>query len=247
MGRGRGDSRGDGTVQRRDDRHAVSAGRKGACPGCLLRSGGLPGPALGHGSREGHGQPSGQNVPPHPGPGAGIALTGCLVTGPGRQGRAHATAVVPAPGPAAATVPAWPAVRHAGRRAPAGYLVPGRNPGVRRQPRARGARTRPDQRPALRRARRGDAPPAAGRSATSARSKRSSISTARQRASARERSNRRPNICRFSRLGQDLVVTNRSLGALMTGLLGVPYSITQACHDLARLRRNGLRRRASRR
>jgi hypothetical protein len=127
MGRGRGDGRGDGTVQRRDDRHAASAGRKGACPSCLLRSGGLRGPALGHGSREGHGQPSGQNAPPRPVPGAGIALTG-LVTGPRRQDRAYATAVVPAPGPATATVPAWPAVRLAGRRAPAGYLVPGRNP-----------------------------------------------------------------------------------------------------------------------
>ena len=26
----------------------------------------------------------------------------------------------------------------------------------------------------------------------------------------------------------------------MTGLLGAPYSMTQACYDLARLRRNGL-------
>ena len=33
---------------------------------------------------------------------------------------------------------------------------------------------------------------------------------------------------------------NRSLRALMTGLLGVPYGITQASYDLARLRRNGL-------
>ncbi len=35
-------------------------------------------------------------------------------------------------------------------------------------------------------------------------------------------------------------ITNRSLRALMTGLLGAPYGITQACYDLARLRRNGL-------
>jgi len=35
-------------------------------------------------------------------------------------------------------------------------------------------------------------------------------------------------------------ITNRSLRALMTGLLGVPYGITQASYDLARLRRNGL-------
>ena len=26
----------------------------------------------------------------------------------------------------------------------------------------------------------------------------------------------------------------------MTGLLGAPYGMTQACYDLARLRRNGL-------
>ena len=39
----------------------------------------------------------------------------------------------------------------------------------------------------------------AGRSAASASSKRSSSSAARRRASTRERSNRRPNICRFSR------------------------------------------------
>jgi hypothetical protein len=35
-------------------------------------------------------------------------------------------------------------------------------------------------------------------------------------------------------------ITNRSLRALMTGLLGTPYGMTQACYDLARLRRNGL-------
>jgi hypothetical protein len=35
-------------------------------------------------------------------------------------------------------------------------------------------------------------------------------------------------------------ITNRSLRALMTGLLGAPYSMTQASYDLARLRRNGL-------
>ena len=35
-------------------------------------------------------------------------------------------------------------------------------------------------------------------------------------------------------------ITNRSLRALMTGLLGAPYGMTQACYDLARLRRNGL-------
>ena len=35
-------------------------------------------------------------------------------------------------------------------------------------------------------------------------------------------------------------ITNRSLRALMTGLLGVPYGITQASYDLARLRRKGL-------
>ena len=35
-------------------------------------------------------------------------------------------------------------------------------------------------------------------------------------------------------------ITNRSLRALMTGLLGVPYGITQASYDLARLRLNGL-------
>ena len=35
-------------------------------------------------------------------------------------------------------------------------------------------------------------------------------------------------------------ITNRSLRALMTGLLGVPYSMAQASYDLARLRRNEL-------
>jgi hypothetical protein len=35
-------------------------------------------------------------------------------------------------------------------------------------------------------------------------------------------------------------ITNRSLRALMTGLLGAPYSMTQASYDLARLSRNGL-------
>ena len=35
-------------------------------------------------------------------------------------------------------------------------------------------------------------------------------------------------------------ITNRSLRALMTGLLGAPYGMTQASYDLARLRRNGL-------
>ena len=35
-------------------------------------------------------------------------------------------------------------------------------------------------------------------------------------------------------------ITNRSLRALMTGLLGTTYGITQASYDLARLRRNGL-------
>ena len=35
-------------------------------------------------------------------------------------------------------------------------------------------------------------------------------------------------------------ITNRSLRALMTGLLGVPYGMTQASYDLARLRRKGL-------
>ena len=35
-------------------------------------------------------------------------------------------------------------------------------------------------------------------------------------------------------------ITNKSLRALMTGLLGAPYSMTQASYDLTRLRRNGL-------
>jgi hypothetical protein len=35
-------------------------------------------------------------------------------------------------------------------------------------------------------------------------------------------------------------ITNRSLRALMTGLTGAPYSMTQASYDLARLARNGL-------
>jgi hypothetical protein len=35
-------------------------------------------------------------------------------------------------------------------------------------------------------------------------------------------------------------ITNRSLRALMTGLLGTPYRMTQASYDLARLRYNGL-------
>jgi hypothetical protein len=35
-------------------------------------------------------------------------------------------------------------------------------------------------------------------------------------------------------------ITNRSLRALMTGLLGVPYTMAQASYDLARLRRNQL-------
>ena len=34
--------------------------------------------------------------------------------------------------------------------------------------------------------------------------------------------------------------TNKSLRALMTGLLGQPYSISRASYDLTRLRRNGL-------
>ena len=35
-------------------------------------------------------------------------------------------------------------------------------------------------------------------------------------------------------------LTNKSLRALMTGLLGDAYSMNQASYDLARLRRNGL-------
>jgi hypothetical protein len=41
-------------------------------------------------------------------------------------------------------------------------------------------------------------------------------------------------------LGAATGITNRSLRALMTGLLGTPYSMTQASYDLARLCRNGL-------
>ena len=42
-------------------------------------------------------------------------------------------------------------------------------------------------------------------------------------------------------------ITNKSLRALMTGLLGVPYSMNQASYDLARLSRNGLITRIPRR
>ena len=35
-------------------------------------------------------------------------------------------------------------------------------------------------------------------------------------------------------------ITNKSLRALMTGLLGNPYSVNQASYDLARLSRNGI-------
>jgi hypothetical protein len=35
-------------------------------------------------------------------------------------------------------------------------------------------------------------------------------------------------------------ITNKSLRALMTGLLGTPYTMNQASYDLARLRHNGL-------
>src|SRR5262249_40429532 len=35
-------------------------------------------------------------------------------------------------------------------------------------------------------------------------------------------------------------ITNKSLRALMTGLLGAPYGMAQASYDLARLARNGL-------
>jgi hypothetical protein len=35
-------------------------------------------------------------------------------------------------------------------------------------------------------------------------------------------------------------ITNKSLRAWMTGLRGVPYAMTQACYDLARLRGNRL-------
>ena len=41
-------------------------------------------------------------------------------------------------------------------------------------------------------------------------------------------------------LGAATGITSRSLRALMTGLLGTPYSMTQASYDLARLARNGL-------
>ena len=42
-------------------------------------------------------------------------------------------------------------------------------------------------------------------------------------------------------------ITNKSLRALMTGLLGAPYSMNQASYDLARLSRNGLITRIPRR
>lgn len=35
-------------------------------------------------------------------------------------------------------------------------------------------------------------------------------------------------------------ITNKNLRALMTGLLGIPYTVNQASYDLARLARNGL-------
>ena len=35
-------------------------------------------------------------------------------------------------------------------------------------------------------------------------------------------------------------ITNKSLRALMTGLLGTPYTMAQASYDLSRLARNGL-------
>ena len=41
-------------------------------------------------------------------------------------------------------------------------------------------------------------------------------------------------------LGAATGITNRSLRALMTGLTGTPYTMSQASYDLARLRRNGL-------
>lgn len=41
-------------------------------------------------------------------------------------------------------------------------------------------------------------------------------------------------------LGAVTGITNRSLRALMTGLLGAPYDMNRASYDLARLRRNGL-------
>jgi hypothetical protein len=42
-------------------------------------------------------------------------------------------------------------------------------------------------------------------------------------------------------------ITNKSLRALMTGLLGSPYTTNQASYDLARLRHNGLINRAPQR
>ena len=41
-------------------------------------------------------------------------------------------------------------------------------------------------------------------------------------------------------------ITNKSLRAWMTGLRGVPYSMSQICYDLARLRGNGLIERIAR-
>jgi hypothetical protein len=41
-------------------------------------------------------------------------------------------------------------------------------------------------------------------------------------------------------LGAVTGITNKSLRALMTGLLGVPYSVNQASYDLSRLSRNGI-------
>ena len=41
-------------------------------------------------------------------------------------------------------------------------------------------------------------------------------------------------------LGAAAGITNRGLRALMTGLTGTPYTMTQPSYDLARLRRNGL-------
>jgi hypothetical protein len=42
-------------------------------------------------------------------------------------------------------------------------------------------------------------------------------------------------------------ITNKSLRALMTGLLGEPYPMSRASYDLTRLRRNGLITRIDRR
>ena len=42
-------------------------------------------------------------------------------------------------------------------------------------------------------------------------------------------------------------ITNKSLRALMTGLLGEPYPMNRASYDLTRLRRNGLITRVQRR